>query len=154
MSSWHRRRPFKTAHALVPWDSFWVAPLHASDAPVHLVLADLSQLERVVGNLLTNALKYSGKNTPVKVRIAREGDDVVLEVIDRGIGVAPENLSMLFHRYYRTPEGKARASGLGLGLYIARLIVEAHGGRLEVASTVGEGSTFRLVLPAHVSHAP
>ena len=67
-------------------------------------------------------------------------------MIDRGIGIAPESVKMLFDRYYRTTAGKARASGLGLGLYIARLIVEAHGGRIDVSSEVGKGSTFRVTL--------
>ncbi len=78
----------------------------------------------------TNALKYSAEDAPVRARLARNGSDIVLEVIDRGIGIAPESVKMLFDRYYRTTGGKARAAGLGLGLYIARLIVEAHGGEL------------------------
>jgi signal transduction histidine kinase len=117
------------------------------DASPCIVLADASRLERVVENLLTNALKYSGEGDPVSARIARRGSEVELDVIDRGMGIAPESMAMLFDRYYRTPAGKARARGLGLGLYIARLIVEAHGGRIEVSSEVGKGSTFSLVLP-------
>jgi PAS domain S-box-containing protein len=119
------------------------------DASPHVVLGDASRLERVVANLLTNALKYSAEDTPVSARLAREGGDVVLEVIDRGIGIAPESVKRLFERYYRTPGGKARASGLGLGLYIARLIVEAHSGRIDVSSEIGRGTTFRLTLPSH-----
>ena len=116
-----------------------------------VVLADTSRLERVVENLLTNALKYSAEEAPVKVRLARKGSAVELDVSDRGIGIAPENVKMLFDRYYRTSAGKARASGLGLGLYIARLIVEAHGGRIDVSSEVGKGSTFSLVMPLHTA---
>ncbi len=112
------------------------------------LLADPSRLERVVANLLTNALKYSADGTPVKARLARAGDDLVIEVADSGMGIAPESLARLFDRYYRTPAAKEHASGLGLGLYIARLIVEAHGGRIEVSSTIGEGSTFRVTLPS------
>jgi PAS domain S-box-containing protein len=112
------------------------------------VLADATRLERVVANLLTNALKYSAADAPVTVRIAREGAEVVVSVTDRGIGIARDSAVRLFERYYRTDAGKARASGLGLGLYISRMIVEAHGGRIDVASEVGLGSTFRLVLPA------
>jgi PAS domain S-box-containing protein len=123
----------------------------ADDASSCLVLADASQLERVVANLFTNALKYSAEDAPVSVRLAREGSDVVLEVIDRGIGIAPESVKRLFERYYRAPGGKARASGLGLGLYIARLIVEAHGGRIYVTSEVGKGSTFKMILPSHAA---
>jgi PAS domain S-box-containing protein len=116
-----------------------------------VVLADAPRLERVIANLLTNALKYSAEEAPVNLRLAREGSDVVLDVVDRGIGIAPESAKRLFERYFRTTAGKARAGGLGLGLYIARLIVEAHGGRIDVSSEVGKGSTFRLVLPSHAA---
>ena len=118
---------------------------HASPC---LVLADAGRLERVIENLLTNALKYSAENAPVTARVARNGSEVELEVIDRGIGIGPESVKMLFDRYYRTTEGRARASGLGLGLYIARLIVEAHGGRVDVSSELGKGSAFRVTLPS------
>lgn len=118
------------------------------DALPHFVLADVSRLERVVANLLTNALKYSTDSAPVTVHIARKGTMVELDVVDHGIGIEPENVEKLFERYYRTGAGKGQASGLGLGLYIARLIVEAHGGRIHVKSEVGKGSTFSLWLPA------
>ncbi len=117
------------------------------DASPYVIRADAAQLERVVANLLTNALKYSGEDAPVSVRLVRKENAVELHVVDRGIGIAPESVTRLFERYYRTTAGKARASGLGLGLYIARLIVEAHGGRIDVSSEVGKGSTFRLILP-------
>jgi PAS domain S-box-containing protein len=111
------------------------------------VLGDAPRLERVVANLLTNALKYSGGDSPVLARLARKGNTVELDVVDRGIGIAPENVQMLFTKYYRTPRAASQASGLGLGLYIAQRIVEAHGGRIEVSSELGKGSTFRLILP-------
>ncbi len=113
-----------------------------------VVLGDSARLERVIANLLTNALKYSANDAGVKVRLTRRDGVVELEVIDRGIGIAPEHQHKLFDRFYRTTEGKARAGGLGLGLYIARLIVEAQGGRIEVSSQVGAGSTFKVTLPA------
>jgi len=72
-------------------------------------------------------------------------------VVDRGIGIPPESVTMLFERYYRTKAGEARASGLGLGLYIARLIAEAHSGRIAVTSEVGRGSTFTLALPSQAA---
>jgi two-component system, NtrC family, sensor histidine kinase KinB len=127
--------------------------IETDEAPPYVVLGDAARLERVVVNLLTNALKYSAEDAPVIVRLARRGNDVVLEVIDRGIGIAPESVRMLFNRYYRTTAGQERASGLGLGLYIARLIVEAHGGRIEVSSEVGKGSTFRLIFPSNPAPA-
>jgi signal transduction histidine kinase len=118
-----------------------------ADDASHIVFADMS-LERVVANLLTNALKYSAEDAPVIARVANTGATVELEVIDHGIGIAAESVKLLFDRYYRTRPGKERARGLGLGLYIARLIVEAHGGRIDVMSEVGKGSTFKLSLPA------
>jgi PAS domain S-box-containing protein len=127
--------------------------IDADDVSPYVVLADASRLGRVLANLLTNALKYSAEDDPVSARFARKGSDIELEVIDCGIGIAPESVKMLFDRYYRTTEGKARATGLGLGLYIARLIVEAHGGRIDVSSEVGKGSTFRMTLPSHVASA-
>jgi NtrC-family two-component system sensor histidine kinase KinB len=125
--------------------------IEADIATPYVVLADASRLERVVENLLTNALKYSAEDSAVIARVVRKGSDVELDVIDRGIGIPSESVEVLFDRYYRTKAGKARASGLGLGLYIARLLVEAHGGRIEVSSEVGKGSTFRLILPAHTA---
>lgn len=115
--------------------------------PSYEVLGDAARLERVVANLLSNALKYSAPESPVIARLARRGSSVELDVIDCGIGIDPDSVRMLFAKYYRTTNGKSQASGLGLGLYIAERIVEAHGGRIEVSSEVGKGSTFRLVLP-------
>jgi signal transduction histidine kinase len=103
----------------------------------------------VIANLLTNALKYSAEDSPVVVRLKRRENAVELEVIDRGIGIAPDSIKKLFDRYYRTAAGKANASGLGLGLYIVRLTVEGYGGRIGVFSEVGKGSTFRVRFPAH-----
>jgi len=103
-----------------------------------------------VVNLITNALKYSAEHSPVRIRLSRDPGRVVLDVIDYGIGVAPDTAKRLFDRYYRSAGGKAHTEGLGLGLYIARLIVEAHGGRIEVLSEMGKGSTFRILLPLPV----
>ncbi len=111
-------------------------------SPAYVVLGDASRLERVVTNLLTNALKYSGEEAPVTARLSRKGTTVEFAVVDRGIGIEPDSVKRLFERYYRTPAGKVRASGLGLGLYITRLVVEAHGGRVDVSSELGKGSTF------------
>jgi PAS domain S-box-containing protein len=122
--------------------------VEADDASSYGVLGDRSRLERVVANLLTNALKYSAADSAVTVRLAGKRSEVELSVSDQGIGIAPESVEMLFDRYYRTREGKERTSGLGLGLYIARLIVEAHGGRIHVSSEVGKGSTFSVILPS------
>jgi PAS domain S-box-containing protein len=121
--------------------------IEANAATSYPVLVDEARFDRVISNLLTNALKYSPEDAPVTVRLGQKEGVVELDVIDRGIGIAPEALKRVFDRYYRTSGGKASASGLGLGLYIVRQIVEAHGGRIAVRSEVGKGSTFRLSLP-------
>jgi len=110
------------------------------------VCADFNRLERIVLNLLTNALKYSPEDTSVCIR-ARFGDNqVVVSITDQGRGILPEDLPKLFQRFYRTM-AERRAEGIGLGLYITRMLVEAHGGRIWVESEVGKGSTFSFTLP-------
>jgi K+-sensing histidine kinase KdpD len=114
--------------------------------PVPWVPADAPRLERVLVNLLTNALKHSAPETPVVVRLEQEGPQVRIQVRDQGEGLHPEELARLFTKYYRTGEGQ-RAEGVGLGLYISQLIIKAHGGQILVESTPGQGSTFTVTLP-------
>jgi signal transduction histidine kinase len=113
------------------------------------LLADPARLERILTNLLSNALKYSPGQAPVTVAVGPEdgGAAVGIAVSDRGVGIAPEDLAHVFDRYYRA-RGARRPEGLGLGLYITRLLVEAHRGRIEAVSALGQGSTFRIHLPA------
>lgn len=112
------------------------------------VLADPPQLERIVVNLVSNALKYAGAETEVVISATASGagGGVRLTVSDRGPGIAAEALPRLFERFYRTPG--ARADGLGLGLYVTKLLVERHGGAVSVESAPGEGSAFHVDLPA------
>jgi PAS domain S-box-containing protein len=121
--------------------------IETGDDSPSLVLADAAQLERCITNLVTNALKYSAKDAPVVLRFGRSAREVELDVVDHGIGIDPDCVKHVFDRYFRTVSGTRRAEGLGLGLYIVRLIVDAHGGRIDVASEVGKGSTFKLALP-------
>jgi signal transduction histidine kinase len=127
--------------------AFDVAP----DVPP--VLADPHRLERVLTNLVGNALKYSPAGSPVRVVAARRAGMVEVKVVDRGVGIAPEDLPKMFQRFFR---GRltAKSEGLGLGLYIVRRLVEAHGGRIRVESRPGEGSTFTFTLPAFEQGAP
>jgi signal transduction histidine kinase len=119
------------------------------EAPQELppVSADPNRLERILVNLLSNALKYSAPETEVTVRLRQEGAEVITSVQDRGHGIAPEELPRIFQRYYRAGEGRERRQGIGLGLYITKRLVEAHGGRIWAESTLGEGSTFSFSLP-------
>ncbi len=113
-------------------------------------LADPDRLERILTNLLTNALKYSTGR--VLVRVAATDGWVKVSVIDCGQGIPPEELPHLFDRFYRA-KGTRRTEGLGLGLYITRMLVEAHGGRIWVESEPGQGSTFSFTLPTAVDRA-
>jgi signal transduction histidine kinase len=109
------------------------------------VNGDRHRLEEVVENLLTNALKYGGESKPIRVTLRAEGPDAVIEVSDQGIGIAAEDQARIFNRFERAVSS-SKISGLGLGLYIARLIVEAHGGTISVRSALGQGSTFTVRL--------
>ncbi len=110
------------------------------------VNADPERLERILVNLLSNALKYSPEGSPVELEAALEPGFVRLSVSDRGPGIAPEDLPHVFDRYFRG-KATAKAEGVGLGLYTTRMLVEAHGGRVWVESEVGKGSRFQVMLP-------
>ncbi|MCL4464835.1 MAG: ATP-binding protein [Chloroflexi bacterium] len=118
----------------------------APDLP--LVLADPDRLERVVVNLLSNALKYSAADSAVTVAARADGDQVVVSVTDQGAGIPPEEVPLVFERFYRAEGTREHREGLGLGLHIVRGLVEAHGGRTWVESQLGRGSTFHFTLPA------
>ena len=111
------------------------------------VWADPARLERILINLWSNALKYSSPGTSVTVSARREDGWVITSVSDRGPGIPPDDLPRLFQRYFRAEAGRERREGVGLGLYITRRLVEAHGGRIWVESEVGKGSTFSFSLP-------
>jgi signal transduction histidine kinase len=112
------------------------------------IYADQERLERAVVNLITNALKYSPEDQPVEISLSSDGDQAVIAVKDYGIGIAPQDLPKVFQRYFRAKTVKD-SMGLGLGLHIVKLIVEAHGGDVEAESELNQGSVFRIVLPFH-----
>ncbi|MGI6604663.1 MAG: sensor histidine kinase [bacterium] len=118
---------------------------------IQLVYADPSRIEQVVRNLIDNAIKYSDGGLVV-VRGEKVADEVVVSIADQGIGIEPEHLNRLFEKFYRVKNPKRAVSGTGLGLPIARQIVEAHGGRIWATSTLGMGSTFYFSLPLHQDH--
>ncbi len=113
------------------------------------VRGDATQLEQLLRNLIDNALKYGAPDMPVSVAVTRHGEDQTrLAIADRGPGIAPEHLPHLTRRFYRTDPGRSKASGgTGLGLAIVKHIVERHQGELDIASTLGEGTTVAVTLP-------
>jgi PAS domain S-box-containing protein len=106
---------------------------------------DRSRLEQVLTNLLTNAAKF-GRGKPVSLQVEPDGPRARLRVVDRGIGISVEDQARVFDRFERAVPSQ-HFGGLGLGLYIARQIVEAHGGEIMVESAPGAGTTFTVVLP-------
>jgi signal transduction histidine kinase len=112
-----------------------------------VVEVDRSRMRQVLANLLDNALKYTPANGHVTITAARDGPDAVLTVSDTGVGIPPAELPRIWDRLYRGDKSRS-TRGLGLGLSLVRAIVAAHGGRVDVRSTPGAGSTFELRLPA------
>jgi PAS domain S-box-containing protein len=107
---------------------------------------DRVRLGQVVENLLGNALKHGAEDGQVVVRVQKRAGEALISVQDFGSGIDPEHMPHLFDRFYRA---NTRSSGLGLGLYISRILVEAHGGRIWAESRPGQGSTFTVALPQH-----
>jgi PAS domain S-box-containing protein len=123
------------------------------DAEIASSLAPISgepiYLRRVLDNLLGNALKFTPAGGTITVRLEQKGEQVVLQVSDTGIGIAPEEHALIFDRFYQVDgSSKRRYGGVGLGLALVKEITEAHGGKVMVQSTVGQGSTFTVTLPA------
>lgn len=113
--------------------------------------ADPVRLRQAVGNLVTNAVRHTPPSGRITLLARRAGDEVVIEVSDTGGGIAPEDLPHVFNRFWRADRSRSRATGgRGLGLAIARQLVEAHGGTISVTSTLGAGTTFRLSLPENM----
>jgi signal transduction histidine kinase len=113
-----------------------------------LVDADPRRIEQVLRNLLDNAVKYSPESSVIVVRGEIVDSDAILSVADQGVGIAPADLNRLFEKFFRVKTGLSRhVVGSGLGLPIARTIVESHGGRIWAESQVGRGSTFYFTLP-------
>lgn len=137
-----------TVGALVPLAEERGLTLEPGSLAHCTVLGDQTRLTQLLVNLVGNALKYTPAGGVVTVSVAVHGSEAVLAVADTGIGISSEHLPRLFERFYRVDSARSRAEGgAGLGLAISEWIVSAHGGRLEVESTVGAGSVFRAHLP-------
>jgi PAS domain S-box-containing protein len=115
------------------------------------VMAEPQLLEQVMTNLVENAVKYSPQGGKVIISGAKTGGQVKVTVADEGVGISMEDMLHLFERFYRGEKGQSHIKGTGLGLYISKTIIEAHGGHMEAASQPGRGSQFSFVLPAEKS---
>ena len=112
------------------------------------VLADGHMLGMAIENLLTNAIKYTHKNGKITVSLKRLNDEVVISVVDNGVGISEENMDRLFKEFSRIPNDLSRTvSGTGIGLYLSRNLIKLHGGDITVESQEGKGSTFHIHLP-------
>ena len=112
------------------------------------IVADQLRIGQVFGNILDNAIKFSPPSRQVTVRLEEQDNEYLISVIDQGIGVSPDYLDHIFERFYRVRNTTSRQySGIGMGLFVARAIVEAHGGRIGFSSNQGVGSTFYFTLP-------
>jgi PAS domain S-box-containing protein len=128
---------------------------HFQDTPIDLKLPDElmpvvayeSYVRQVLVNLLSNAIKYNRGNGPVEVELELAGREALISVRDRGIGIEPERIAQVFDPFFRSSEGKARASGVGLGLTVCKRLVEHQGGRIWASAREGGGTEFRFTLP-------
>jgi signal transduction histidine kinase len=116
------------------------------DGPGPYVHVDPAALEQVLANLLDNAVKYSDAIKEITVRVSSHRHLAIVEIADRGVGIALADQGRIFERFYRASSALHRP-GFGLGLPIVRDLVQAHGGRVEMSSTPGGGTTFRVSLP-------
>jgi signal transduction histidine kinase len=121
--------------------------------PLPVIQADRDRLKQVWTNLLANAVKFSQEGGRVLVRAGARGGEIVVEVLDQGPGIRQEDLEKIFERFCQSSSNLVtdKPGGTGLGLTIAKEIVENHDGRIEVESELGGGSLFRVRIPVKVS---
>jgi len=121
----------------------------------YVVEVDPGRLRQILYNLLSNAIKYTGEGGSIGVTAVREGVEIRIAVSDSGVGISDEDQEHVFEEFRQVGDRAGHVAGTGLGLALTRRLVEAHGGRIELHSVVGEGSTFTVVLPigsAHPAH--
>jgi len=135
-----RMGPLARAHDLA-----LICELSGNDVPIE---ADPDRLHQVVLILLDNAIAHTPPGGRITVAVSRQGGEARLEVRDTGEGIPPEALTRIFDRFYRADRSRSRAEGgAGLGLAIAKVLIESHGGKIALGSTVGEGTTVTVTLP-------
>jgi len=112
------------------------------------VFGDDERLAQVLINVVSNSVKYTPEGGKIHIEAHREGEQVCVSVRDNGIGIPPEDLGRIFERFYRVDKARSREmGGTGLGLAIAQEIIRAHGGDIDIESTLGEGTMVRLLIP-------
>ena len=117
-----------------------------------LVYGDIALIERMLGNLLDNAIRHTSRNGTITVSVTVDAERARLEVADTGGGIADHDLPHIFERFYRADKSRDPASGGGgLGLAIVKRIVDLHGGQIKVNSTVGVGTRFEIVFPTRLA---
>ncbi|HEU4878116.1 MAG TPA: HAMP domain-containing sensor histidine kinase, partial [Gemmatimonadaceae bacterium] len=125
--------------------------VRGGDVPSH-VLWDEDRINEVLGNLLSNAFKFTDRGGSVELLVEGSENEVALSVRDTGVGISSEQLPHIFEKFFQANnQAYASAKGTGLGLAIAREIVEAHGGTIKVESTLGAGTTFSITLPVRAA---
>jgi len=118
------------------------------DAALPQILLDRRQMERVISNLISNAINYTSAGKMITIRTEAEKRSILFTVTDQGIGISEADKERIFDRFYRTDAARSENSnGTGLGLAIVKEIVELHHGQLNLTSTVGVGSSFTVELP-------
>ncbi|GMU54475.1 MAG: hypothetical protein AMXMBFR33_36210 [Candidatus Xenobia bacterium] len=137
------------SHLDIPDDDSPDGPIEVEIPDFVEVSADRTRIGRVLGNLVSNALRHISPGQQVKLTARVEGPNLRVEVADNGPGIPAENLPLLFSKFTHFPSERGPSSGLGLGLYIVRRILESHGEAIHVESRVGEGSRFWFHLPVH-----
>ena len=119
-----------------------------SSGPTAEAFGDREMLEQVFSNLLSNAIKYNKPQGRVSISLREDPDGLVVEIQDTGLGISQEHLPLIFDQFFQISRGQTKTmKGSGLGLSIAKKIVEAHNGQIDVTSTPGAGSTFTVQLP-------
>ena len=122
--------------------------------PAPVVWGDEGTLTQTLVNIIGNAVKYSQCETTVNVTAKQVNGQVSIAVTDSGVGIAAEDLPFIFDTFYRAQSGEGAERGTGLGLAVSRRVIQAHGGSIDVESTIGKGSTFNVLLPVLEENPP
>jgi two-component system phosphate regulon sensor histidine kinase PhoR len=122
---------------------------YIDQAKNHFVLGDEFHLFNIISNLIDNAIKYAKAEPIIEIKSFNEGNYLVISVTDNGVGIEPNEIKYIFDRFYRVPQGNLHdTKGFGIGLNYVKVMLEKHGGHVEVLSTPKKGSTFTVFLPA------